>query len=166
VVAGELIGRFAPAIDGMSVQCSGGQTEITGMVVDQSQLHGLLDRGDNDLAQFWTCVLAALCRSGAVAADDQLQATMLADDRRPRFALILAICRLLRARRAGDLDEVVAAGCAVLEAHGQFEGNAGAAGLAAEARAVALSGLGPAELWSGDLDAAGAHLRAGRVAAL
>jgi hypothetical protein len=44
VLAGELSGRFAPAFDGMSVRCSGGQTEITGMVVDQSQLHGLLDR--------------------------------------------------------------------------------------------------------------------------
>jgi hypothetical protein len=44
VVAGELSGRFAPAFDGMTVCCGGGQTEITGMVVDQSQLHGLLDR--------------------------------------------------------------------------------------------------------------------------
>jgi hypothetical protein len=44
VVAGELSGRFAPAFDGMTVQCTGGQTAITGMVVDQSQLHGLLDR--------------------------------------------------------------------------------------------------------------------------
>ena len=44
VVAGELSGRFAPAFDGMMVRCGGGQTEITGMVVDQSQLHGLLDR--------------------------------------------------------------------------------------------------------------------------
>jgi hypothetical protein len=44
VVAGELSGRFAPAFDGMAVRCTGGQTAITGMVVDQSQLHGLLDR--------------------------------------------------------------------------------------------------------------------------
>ena len=44
VVAGELSGRFAPAFDGMTMQCSSGQTEITGVVVDQSQLHGLLDR--------------------------------------------------------------------------------------------------------------------------
>jgi hypothetical protein len=44
VVAGELSGRFAPAFDGMTVRSGGGQTEITGMVVDQSQLHGLLDR--------------------------------------------------------------------------------------------------------------------------
>jgi hypothetical protein len=44
VVAGELSDRFAPAFDGMTMQCTGGQTAITGMVVDQSHLHGLLDR--------------------------------------------------------------------------------------------------------------------------
>ena len=44
VVAGELSSRFALAFDGMKVRCSGGQTAISGMVVDQSQLHGLLDR--------------------------------------------------------------------------------------------------------------------------
>lgn len=44
VVAGELSVRFAPAFDGMTVQCAGGQTAITGTVVDQSRLHGLLDR--------------------------------------------------------------------------------------------------------------------------
>ena len=44
VVAGELSRRFAPAFDGMTVQCAGGKTAITGVVLDQSQLHGLLDR--------------------------------------------------------------------------------------------------------------------------
>ena len=44
VVTGELSDRFASAFDGMTLQCSGGQTTITGMVLDQSQLHGLLDR--------------------------------------------------------------------------------------------------------------------------
>jgi hypothetical protein len=44
VVAGELSCRFAPAFDGMMVRCAGGETAITGVVVDQSQLHGLLDR--------------------------------------------------------------------------------------------------------------------------
>ena len=44
VVAGELSGRFAPAFEGMTVQCGAGQTAITGVVVDQPQLHGLLDR--------------------------------------------------------------------------------------------------------------------------
>ncbi len=96
----------------------------------------------------------------------QEQAPMLADDRRPRFALILAICRLLRAKRAGDLDEVLAAGRAALKAHAQLEGDAGAAGVAADARAVALCGLGSAELWTGELDAAEVHLQAGRAAAL
>jgi hypothetical protein len=44
VVVGELSSRFAPAFEGMTVRCTGGRTAITGMVVDQSQLHGLLDR--------------------------------------------------------------------------------------------------------------------------
>jgi hypothetical protein len=44
VVAGELSRRFRPAFDGMTVRCANGQTAITGMVVDQPQLHGLLDR--------------------------------------------------------------------------------------------------------------------------
>jgi LuxR family maltose regulon positive regulatory protein len=133
----------------------------------------LLDRLPTDAMRLPELVL--LAAAGQIVANDdgaaafehlaQEQATMLADDRRPRFALILAICRLLRARQAGDLDEVLAAGRAVLEAHGQLEGGTGAAGLAAEARAAALSGLGTAELWTGDLDAAGAHLRAGRAAA-
>lgn len=44
VVAGELSRRFAAAFEGMTVCCAGGQTAITGTVVDQSQLQGLLDR--------------------------------------------------------------------------------------------------------------------------
>ena len=44
VVVGELSRRFAAAFEGMTVRCLGGQTAITGMVVDQAQLHGLLDR--------------------------------------------------------------------------------------------------------------------------
>ena len=43
VVAGELSDRFAAAFDGMTMQCTGGHTAITGMVVDLSNLHGLLD---------------------------------------------------------------------------------------------------------------------------
>jgi hypothetical protein len=44
VVVGELSRRFAAAFDGMTMCCAGDRTAITGMVVDQSQLHGLLDR--------------------------------------------------------------------------------------------------------------------------
>jgi LuxR family transcriptional regulator, maltose regulon positive regulatory protein len=120
--------------------------------------------------------LALLAAAERIAANDdgaeafvrlaQQRAPMLADDRHPRFALILATCRLLGANRAGDLEEVLAAGRAALEAHGELEGDAGAGGVAAAARAVALSGLGTAELWTGDLDAADVHLQAGRAAGL
>ncbi len=44
------------------------------------------------------------------------QERRLAADRRPRFALLLAACRLLRAGRTGDLDEALAAGRAALAA--------------------------------------------------
>ena len=35
-----------------------------------------LDQGDNNPVRFWTDVLAALCRSGALPADSRLQALM------------------------------------------------------------------------------------------
>ncbi|HZD69486.1 MAG TPA: hypothetical protein VFA45_11410 [Actinomycetes bacterium] len=44
VVRGELSRRFAPAFEGMALEAAGGQTVITGTVLDQSHLHGLLDR--------------------------------------------------------------------------------------------------------------------------
>jgi LuxR family maltose regulon positive regulatory protein len=109
------------------------------------------------------------------AADDEAAAAlrlarererMLADDRRPRFDLVVAICRLLRARRAGDLGETIAAGREALAAHERLGDGGGLGGAAGAARAVALSGLGTAELWSGQLDAAAEHLHAGHSAAL
>jgi hypothetical protein len=44
VVDGELGPRYAAAFDGMEICAAHGETEITGPVVDQSQLHGLLGR--------------------------------------------------------------------------------------------------------------------------
>jgi hypothetical protein len=44
VVHSELGERFASAFGGMEVQPDGGITRIVGLVRDQSQLHGLLDR--------------------------------------------------------------------------------------------------------------------------
>jgi hypothetical protein len=44
VVEGEIGRRYAQAFDGMQVRAADGATEISGPVVDQSQLHGLLDR--------------------------------------------------------------------------------------------------------------------------
>jgi hypothetical protein len=44
VVRGELSQRFAMAFEGMTLAAGDGQTAITGPVVDQAHLHGLLDR--------------------------------------------------------------------------------------------------------------------------
>jgi hypothetical protein len=44
VVHSELGDRFASAFGGMEVHAGGGITRIVGIVHDQSQLHGLLDR--------------------------------------------------------------------------------------------------------------------------
>jgi hypothetical protein len=44
VVRGELSQRYLPAFEGMTLTTGHGKTAITGPVVDQAQLHGLLDR--------------------------------------------------------------------------------------------------------------------------
>jgi hypothetical protein len=44
VVRGELSQRFSTAFEGMTLDAEDGQTTITGPVVDQAHLHGLLDR--------------------------------------------------------------------------------------------------------------------------
>ena len=44
VVRGELSQRYGLAFEGMTLATGDGQTAITGPVVDQAHLHGLLDR--------------------------------------------------------------------------------------------------------------------------
>jgi hypothetical protein len=44
IVEGEIGSRYAQAFEGMEICAADGATEITGPVVDQSQLHGLLGR--------------------------------------------------------------------------------------------------------------------------
>jgi hypothetical protein len=44
VVAGELGPRYASAFDGMTVRAHDGETDITGSIIDQSHLQGLLER--------------------------------------------------------------------------------------------------------------------------
>jgi hypothetical protein len=44
VVRGELDDRFAYLFTGMEMQCADGTTVLTGSVVDQAQLHGLIER--------------------------------------------------------------------------------------------------------------------------
>jgi LuxR family transcriptional regulator, maltose regulon positive regulatory protein len=143
---------------------------------DQGQgFRDLLDRLPTDVGHL-DPELALLTAAERIAASDdgaeaalrlaREQERLLAEDRRPRFALVLAICRLLRAGRAGDLGEVMGAGREALAAHAQLDGDATMGGVAAAARAVALSGLGRAELWTGELDAAEVHLREGQAAGL
>ena len=44
VVRGELSRRYLPAFEGMTLAPGDGETAIIGPVVDQAQLHGLLNR--------------------------------------------------------------------------------------------------------------------------
>lgn len=44
VVRGELSARYRPAFEGMTLAPDDGQTAITGPVIDQAHLHGLLNR--------------------------------------------------------------------------------------------------------------------------
>ena len=44
VVRGELSERFAPAFEGMEMKTEAGQTVLTGKLLDQTRLHGILDR--------------------------------------------------------------------------------------------------------------------------
>jgi hypothetical protein len=44
VVRGEIGERFALAFEGMKVETKSGQTVLTGEVIDQPHLHGILDR--------------------------------------------------------------------------------------------------------------------------
>jgi hypothetical protein len=44
VVEGELGPRYASAFDGMTICAHDGETEITGPIIDQSHLQGLLER--------------------------------------------------------------------------------------------------------------------------
>lgn len=44
IVEGELGPRYASAFDGMTVRAHDGETEITGPIIDDAHLHGLLAR--------------------------------------------------------------------------------------------------------------------------
>jgi hypothetical protein len=44
VIEGELGPRYASAFDGMTLRAHDGETEITGPIIDQSHLQGLLER--------------------------------------------------------------------------------------------------------------------------
>src|SRR5918993_3358507 len=85
-------------------------------------------------------------------------AANLAQRRRARFAVALATVSLYRARLRGDLDGAVVAAQHLLPGRGDLVG-------ADDLRALALLNLGIAEFWTGSLEAASRHFRAGLAAA-
>ena len=44
VVHSELNGRYAVAFEGMEMEAKGGDTVLTGRIIDQPQLYGILER--------------------------------------------------------------------------------------------------------------------------
>jgi LuxR family transcriptional regulator, maltose regulon positive regulatory protein len=78
--------------------------------------------------------------------------------RRRRFEVAFATVSLYRARLRGDLDAAVAAARHMLPGGGDLVGDD-------DLRALALLNLGIAEFWTGALEAASRHLRAGLAAA-
>jgi hypothetical protein len=44
VVRGELSARYATAFEGMEMEAASGRTILTGEIIDQPHLHGILDR--------------------------------------------------------------------------------------------------------------------------
>ncbi len=94
------------------------------------------------------------------------QERLMTPDRRPPFALLLAICRIRWGRRVGKVDEVIAAAHdALIVLRMSESGGPAPIGVRAGAMAVALSALGVAEFWTGRLEAAEEHLRGGQAAA-
>jgi LuxR family transcriptional regulator, maltose regulon positive regulatory protein len=89
------------------------------------------------------------------------QAELLSDERRGRFALLLATVNTALAWQVGDLDQVLVAGEETLALHSRVANGGDDA-----ARAITRSTVGAAALWAGHLDGAELHLREGLAAAV
>jgi LuxR family transcriptional regulator, maltose regulon positive regulatory protein len=138
---------------------------------DAATLHDLVGRLPAGLVRA-DPELALLAVADGIMSDDPDTATaclqlagqreaLLNEDRRGRFTRLLTVLRAALAWQVGDLDGALAAGREALALQAQ----AGAGG-ADDARAVALTNLGAAELWAGELDGAEVHLREGQAVAL
>jgi LuxR family maltose regulon positive regulatory protein len=102
--------------------------------------------------------------AGAAATDPPAGARQDATggERPDRFALLRAVVRTMLAWQAGDLDQVLVDGAEALALQSRTRED----GEGDDARAVTLCTVGTAELWTGHLDGAEAHLREGMGAAL
>jgi LuxR family maltose regulon positive regulatory protein len=88
-------------------------------------------------------------------------AELLSEERRGRFALLLAIVNTALAWRAGDLDRVLVAGEEALALQSRVGADGGD-----DARAFTLLTVGAAALWAGHLDSAELQLREALAVAL
>ena len=139
---------------------------------DAATLHELVGRLPDDLVHSdpELVLLGAadrIVRGDADAAAAHLLAAtrrteLLSEERRGRFALLLAILNTTLAWQVGDLDQVLVAGEEALLLHSR----AGTGGYDDDARAVTLSLVGAAALWAGHLDGAELHLREGLAVAV
>ncbi|MFL6295436.1 MAG: LuxR C-terminal-related transcriptional regulator, partial [Actinomycetes bacterium] len=90
------------------------------------------------------------------------RAELLSEERRDRFALLLAVVNTVLAWQLGDLDQVLVAGEQALA----LQSRVGTGGVDDDARAITLSTVGAAAVWAGQLDGAELHLREGLAVAL
>jgi LuxR family maltose regulon positive regulatory protein len=90
------------------------------------------------------------------------RAELLSEERRDRFALLLAVVNTALAWQLGDLDQVLVAGEQALA----LQSSVGTDGVDDDARAITLSTVGAAAVWAGHLDGAELHLREGLAVAL
>jgi LuxR family maltose regulon positive regulatory protein len=89
-------------------------------------------------------------------------AKLLSEERRGRFALLLATVRTALAWQVGDLDRVVVAGEEALA----LQSRVGTDGGADDVLAITRSAVGAATLWAGHLDGAELQLREGLAVAV
>src|SRR5215218_9175575 len=139
---------------------------------DATALHDLVRQLPADLVQADPELVLLAAADGIVRGDPETaaaqllaaseRAAVLSEERRGRFALLLAIVNTALAWRVGDLDRVLVAGEEALASQSW----AGMDGGDDAARAITLSTVGGAALWAGQLDRAELHLRDGLAVAL
>jgi LuxR family maltose regulon positive regulatory protein len=139
---------------------------------DGAALHALVGRLPADFVQA-DPELVLLSAADRILSDDPGEAAahlltatrraeLLGEQRRSRVALLVAVVSTALAWQVGDLDRVLAAGEEALALQSQVETDGGDD----DARAITLSTVGAAALWSGHLDRAELHLREGLAVAL
>jgi LuxR family maltose regulon positive regulatory protein len=155
--AADLMAKHGPSIilrgDAATLHELVGRLPVNQVQADpELVLLGAADRiviGDPDVA-------AAYLRAASQRAE------LLGEERRGRFALLLAIVKTALAWQVGDLDQVVVAGGEALALHSQLATDGGGD----DVLAITLPAVGAAALWAGHLDGAELQLREGLAVAV